>query len=221
MEVLDRMGMLERSESLIRNLSKGMRQRVGLAQALVHDPPVLILDEPTIGLDPRQVLEVRALVRELREDHTVMFSTHILSEAEQVCDRVLIIDRGRIIAEGPPDTLRDRLQKGGRVFVRLGSVEGDATILLRDLPGVAAVEVMEAGFAVTAKDEEDIRPAIAEAVVNAGWELLELRRLAVTLEDIFLEVTAQVEEVGEEVRESRTEMAGQVHETGEKEAEDE
>ncbi len=190
-EVLARVDMLDRSESLIRNLSKGLRQRVGLAQALIHDPPVLILDEPTIGLDPRQVLEVRQLVRELREEHTVLFSTHILSEAEQVCDRVLIIDRGKIIAEGPPETLRDRLQKGGRVYVRLGSVDGDPAALLAGLDGVNSAEAMGDGFVVTAIDAADVRPAIAQAVVNAGWALLELRPQAMTLEDIFLEVTAQ------------------------------
>ncbi|GAB4437895.1 MAG: ABC transporter ATP-binding protein [Anaerolineae bacterium] len=192
-EVMERVALLDRAESLIRNLSKGLRQRVGLAQALVHDPPVLILDEPTIGLDPRQVLEVRSLVRELREGHTVLFSTHILSEAEQVCDRVLIIDRGKIIAEGPPQTLRDRLQKGGRIFVRLGAVDGDAAALLASLPAVANVEAMGDGFVITAADSTDIRPAIASAVTGAGWSLLELRPQAMTLEDIFLEVTAQAE----------------------------
>ena len=199
LDVLERVNLLERAESLIRNLSKGLRQRVGLAQALVHDPPVLILDEPTIGLDPRQVLEVRALVRDLREDHTVMFSTHILSEAEQVCDRVLIIDHGKLIAEGPPQALRDQLQQGGRIFLRLGAVDGDPLALLRGLPVVRAVEALGEGFVVTAHDTADIRPVIAQAVINAGWELLELRPQAMTLEDIFLEVTArsEIEEVDE------------------------
>ena len=203
MDVLRRVDMVARSESLIRNLSKGMRQRVGLAQALVHDPPVLILDEPTIGLDPRQVLEVRDLVRELRENHTVLFSTHILSEAEQVCDRVLIIDRGAIIAEGPPESLRDQLQTTGRIYVRVDGVDSDPAALLGSVPGVEAVEAVETGFVITAAagadGAPDIRPALAEAVVRAGWSLLELRRQAMTLEDIFLEVTtrAEAEEAGE------------------------
>ncbi|MBN1287362.1 MAG: ABC transporter ATP-binding protein [Anaerolineae bacterium] len=196
-EALARVDMLDRAESLVRNLSKGLRQRVGLAQAIIHDPPVLILDEPTIGLDPRQVLAVRSLVRELGKDHTVMFSTHILSEAEQICDRVLIIHQGRAIAAGPPQTLRDELQKSGRVFVRIGGASTDAeelVALLERVPSVARVEAMDTGFAVTAWGGKDIRPAIARAVTEAGRPLLELRPLAMTLEDIFLEVT-QVDDV--------------------------
>ena len=117
--LIGRVGLDARADSLIRNLSRGMRQRVGLAQALVHDPPVLILDEPTVGLDPHQVVEVRALIETLGRDRTVMLSTHILSEAEQMCDRVLIIQQGRIVAEGQPDTLRDQLQRGARILLRL------------------------------------------------------------------------------------------------------
>src|SRR5581483_2198881 len=125
-DVLKTVGMYERRHSLIRNISKGMRQRVGLAQAIVHDPEVLILDEPTIGLDPLQTLEVRDLVRGLGKNHTILFSTHILSEAEQVCDRVIIIDRGHIVAMDAPQVLRERLQQGGRLFVRVGGVTPEA-----------------------------------------------------------------------------------------------
>src|SRR5258708_2405432 len=121
-DVLKIVGMYERRNSLIRNISKGMRQRVGLAQAIVHDPEVLILDEPTIGLDPLQTLEVRHLVRDLGKLHTIMFSTHILSEAEQVCDQVIIIDRGHIVAMDTPKALRDQLQRGGRLYIRLNDV---------------------------------------------------------------------------------------------------
>ncbi|PJF20651.1 MAG: MFS transporter, partial [Phototrophicales bacterium] len=116
---LDRVGLLYRAKSRIRSLSKGMRQRVGLAAALLHDPEVLILDEPTIGLDPFQVLELRDLIRELGEDHTVLFSTHILSEAEQVCNNVVIINQGHIVAQGNPVDLRVELERGGRIFVRV------------------------------------------------------------------------------------------------------
>src|SRR5205085_7749878 len=115
-DVLKAVGMYDRRQSLIRNISKGMRQRVGLAQAMVHDPEVLILDEPTIGLDPLQTLEVRDLARDLGKSHTIMFSTHILSEAEQVGDRVIIIDKGQIVAMDSPRILRVRLQQGGRLF---------------------------------------------------------------------------------------------------------
>ena len=118
--VLKRVQLLDRRDTLIRHLSKGMRQRLGLAQALVHNPPVIILDEPTIGIDPQQVIEVRQSVRELGQDHTVLFSTHILSEAEQVCDRVLIINKGKIVAQGKPADLRRQLQPGATLYVAIG-----------------------------------------------------------------------------------------------------
>ena len=118
-QVLDRVGLINRADSRIRTLSKGMKQRVGLASALLHNPPVLILDEPTIGLDPLQVLELRSLVAELGRDHTVLFSTHILSEAEQVCDKVVIINQGQILAQGSPSELRNEMERGGRVLVRV------------------------------------------------------------------------------------------------------
>jgi ABC-2 type transport system ATP-binding protein len=192
-DVLDVVGMSERRHSLIRNISKGMRQRVGLAQALVHDPEVLILDEPTIGLDPLQTLEVRDLVRNLGKGHTVMFSTHILSEAEQVCDRVIIIDRGQIAAMDTPQVLRDRLQQGGRLFVRIGGVQHAeaARKALAAVTGVAAVEPHGDGYAVTASGTVDVRARLASVIVGAGLQLLELRPLAMSLEDIFLELTTR------------------------------
>jgi ABC-2 type transport system ATP-binding protein len=192
-DVLEVVGMSERRHSLIRNISKGMRQRVGLAQALVHDPEVLILDEPTIGLDPLQTLEVRELVRNLGQGHTVMFSTHILSEAEQVCDRVIIIDRGQIVAMDTPQVLRDRLQQGGRLFVRIGGVQhADATRkALAAVTGVAAVEPYGDGYVVAASGTVDVRARLASVIVSAGLQLLELRPLAMSLEDIFLELTTQ------------------------------
>jgi len=189
--VLERVGLLSRADSRIRTLSKGMRQRVGLASALLHDPEVLILDEPTIGLDPIQVLELRDLVRELGRDHTLLFSTHILSEAEQVCDQVIIINQGSIIAQGTPGELRGTLAQGGRVLVRVGGVEPIIALSnIRDIPGVSAVEIANDGLVVSPRDPlMDVRPEIARAVIGAGWNLLELRPLAVNLEDIFLELT--------------------------------
>jgi ABC-2 type transport system ATP-binding protein len=135
-EVLERVQLTDRRQSLIRNLSKGLRQRVGLAQALVHDPEVVILDEPTIGIDPQQVIEVRQHVRELAEDHTVLFSTHILSEAEQVCDRVIIIHQGRIIAQGRPAALRKQLRLGDHIYVHIGGAKEAAARKL--LEGISA-----------------------------------------------------------------------------------
>ncbi|MCE7947179.1 MAG: ABC transporter ATP-binding protein [Chloroflexi bacterium CFX4] len=192
-DVLRAVGMESRRESLIRSISKGMRQRVGLAQALVHDPPVLILDEPTIGLDPRQTLEVRDLVRSLGKSHTVMFSTHILSEAEQVCDRVVIIDRGAIVAMDKPEALREQLQQGARLFVRVDKAESAeaAARVLRNVTGVADVTPVNDGFSVEARRGVDVRARLAGAITAAGLELLELRPLAMSLEDIFLELTMQ------------------------------
>ncbi len=188
---LERVGLEERADSLIRNLSKGMRQRLGLAQAIIHSPEVLILDEPTIGLDPHQVIEVRRLVRDLGRHHTVMFSTHILSEAEQVCDRVLIIEQGRIVAEGAPQTLRDDLGRGGRVYLRLATRQGNEKIVeaVRRTPGVEEVTPEGDGYLVRMAANRDARADIAAAVMSVGGRLVELRPWAMTLEDIFLELT--------------------------------
>ncbi|MDX2161679.1 MAG: ABC transporter ATP-binding protein [bacterium] len=194
-EVLERVGLISRAESRIRTLSKGMRQRVGLAQALLHNPPVLILDEPTIGLDPYQVLELRSLVRELGRDHTLLFSTHILSEAEQVCDNVVIINQGEIVAQGSPAGLRAELARGGRVLLR---VEGDAQAaipVIRELPGVAdaSLDAMFGGAVVVTPSSPDTDPraAMAAALIAHGIRLTELRPLAINLEEIFLELTRQ------------------------------
>jgi len=198
-EVLERVGLLDRAESRIRTLSKGMRQRVGLAQALIHDPEVLILDEPTIGLDPIQVLELRDVVRELGKEHTLLFSTHILSEAEQVCDNLVIINRGTIVAQGAPSELRTTLAQGGRVLVRVDADSEAAVSLISQLPGVDHAEVQMDGIAVSPKSADiDPRPTIARAVIEKGWNLIELRPLAVNLEEIFLELTRQQEQAAEE-----------------------
>jgi len=203
MEVLDRVGLATRANSRIRTLSKGMRQRVGLAQALLHNPEVLILDEPTIGLDPYQVLELRSLVRELGRDHTLLFSTHILGEAEQVCDQVIIINQGTIRAQGSPAALRAEMSRGGRILMR---VEGDsqaAATVVRGLSGVgdATVDVlMDGGIVITPSNADiDPRVEIANTVITRGIKLIELRPLAVNLEEIFLELTRQ--ETAQEITE--------------------
>lgn len=192
MDVLKRVALDKRAHSHIRALSKGMRQRVGLAQALIHDPEVLILDEPTIGLDPIQVLELRDLVRDLGHDHTVLFSTHILSEAEQVCDKVVIIHQGDIVAQGVPAELRSHLERGGRILIRVDAPAEAVIPALQKLPDVASVESSVEGIiAVPVSPNVDPRPAIARAVVENGWNLMELRPAAVNLEEIFLELTRQ------------------------------
>jgi ABC-2 type transport system ATP-binding protein len=189
MAALEQVGLAHRANSLVRNISKGMRQRLGLAQAIVHNPPVLILDEPTIGLDPQQVREVRHLIRDLAKNHTVLFSTHILSEAEQLCDDVIIIQQGKILAQGSPVELRERLQLSGRIYVR---TRGKITALqdtLKRLMEINEIIPYQDGVIVTPKNNREIRPAIAQAVANAKLDLLELRPLATSLEDIFIEIT--------------------------------
>ena len=195
-EVLTIVGMEERTNSLIRKLSKGMRQRVGLAQAIVHNPAVLILDEPTIGLDPHQVQDLRHLVRELGRTRTVMLSTHILAEAEQICDRVIIIDRGQIVAENTPDQLRERLFRGTRLYVRVRATghDHDLVSLLSRVSGVASVEPAGDGYIISATGDADIRADIAAAIVQTGHALLELRPWATTLEEVFLELTNRLDE---------------------------
>ena len=197
-DVLQAVGMFNRRDNLIRNASKGMRQRIGLAQAIVHDPSVLILDEPTIGLDPLQVTEVRELVRDLGKKHTIMFSTHILSEAEQLCDRVIILNSGQIVAMDTPARLRDRLQQGASQYVRVGGTLTDEAAAKRVLFSVAGVTSVEPyggedanSYVVRAHEAVDVRSRLATAIFEAGGELLELRPLAVSLEDIFIELTAQ------------------------------
>lgn len=201
MEVLERVGLKDRANSRIRTLSKGMRQRVGLAQALIHDPEVLILDEPTIGLDPFQVLELREVIRDLGKSHTLLFSTHILSEAEQVCDNIIIVNHGQITAEGSPSELRANLERGGRVLLRLNVPPQDALDLIQTLPEVASAHVSNTNDGIIAEPvnpNTDPRPSIARAVIAKGWDLIELRPLAVNLEEIFLEVTRRQDEVAEE-----------------------
>ncbi|WP_119072543.1 ABC transporter ATP-binding protein [Aggregatilinea lenta] len=195
-ETLDQVGLTDRAHSLIRSLSKGMRQRVGLAQALVHQPDVLILDEPTIGLDPHQIQDVRALIRDLGRTQTVLLSTHILSEAEQLCDRVIILDRGRVVAEDTPVGLQDRLQRQGRLFVRVGpkAPPTDVMRLLKGVQGVRKIEAQNDGYLITTAQNQDIRPALAAAIVGHGMALLEMRAWATTLEEIFLELTPRAEQ---------------------------
>ena len=191
--VLEQLGLEDRATSFIGALSKGLRQRVGLAQALLHEPEVLILDEPTIGLDPAQIIEVRELIAGLRTNRTVMLSTHILSEAQQVCDRVLIINRGRIVAEDTPANLQAQLAGAERVLVRAAAETAELTRALRKVPGLDAIEPTgeEGLLDLSGPPGKDLRPAVARAVVKAGLDLLELRAVGGSLESIFLQLTRE------------------------------
>jgi ABC-2 type transport system ATP-binding protein len=189
-ETLEGVNLNERADSYIGTFSKGMRQRVGLAQALIHRPEVLILDEPTIGLDPAQVVEMRNVIREIGKDRTVLLSTHILSEAQQICDRVLIINKGRIVTEDTPENLQSRLVGAQRVVLR---VRGDSDGLSARVAKVKGVRTVESRPDGSVEFEfgagEDSRPQVAKAVVQAGYELLEMRPVGLSLEEIFLELT--------------------------------
>ena len=198
-EAIDQCLLGDVSTRRIENLSKGFRQRTALAGALVHQPPVLILDEPTIGLDPVQIIKIRETIRQLGRDRAVLLSTHILPEVESVCDRVLIIDRGRIVAEGTPTELRSKLAGAptlraawkGSVAVREG---------LASLPGVSAVEVEEAAGETRARilclPGADLREEVFRLAVANGWVLRELAREALTLEDVFVRLTRHDEAAG-------------------------
>jgi len=182
----------DRARMNIGKLSKGYRQRVGLAQALVHDPDVLILDEPTIGLDPRQIIEVRELIKGLAGQHTILISTHILPEVEQVCSRVLIIHRGKLVAEDTPKNLGARLRGAERIGLQ---VTGDGAKLQKALaavPGVQSVQAVSDGrYEVAVTPGQDLRAQLAETVVRGGWGLLELAPVGMSLEEIFLQLTQE------------------------------
>ncbi|MCG2786288.1 MAG: ABC transporter ATP-binding protein [Anaerolineae bacterium] len=189
-ETLDMVGLLDRADGFIGNLSKGMRQRVGLAQALLHRPEVLILDEPTIGLDPAQIIEVRNLIREIGRERTVLLSTHILSEAQQICDRILIINKGKIVAEDTPENLQASLAGAQRVQIIL---RGQADKAVEEISGLAGVQNVilqgEDRLEFQYDIQNDIRPNVVRAVIKAKLDMLEMRTASLSLEDIFLQLT--------------------------------
>ena len=185
-------GLENRAESYIGSLSKGMRQRVGLAQALIHQPEVLILDEPTIGLDPAQVVEVRNVIKDIGKQRTVLLSTHILSEAQQICDRVLIINKGKIVAEDTPENLQARLTGSERVALLVRGETDELPKLLGKIKGVQHVEPKPDGSVeFQFAPGQDVRPEVARTVIQSGYDLLEMRPVGMSLEEIFLELTRE------------------------------
>jgi len=179
---------------LIGRLSKGYRQRVGLAQAILHNPEVLILDEPTAGLDPKQIIETRELIKGLGGDHTVILSTHILPEVSMTCGRVVIINQGRVVAEDTPDNLTHRLKGAGTLRLEVAGPTGPAFDAIRLVPGVLKIQPRAetrgvASFDVEAEAGKDIRAALARSVVQKGLDLLGLSQVGMSLEEIFLHLT--------------------------------
>jgi ABC-2 type transport system ATP-binding protein len=187
--------------TLIGKLSKGYKQRVGLAQALVHDPEIIILDEPTIGLDPKQIIEVRELIKSLGGKHTVILSSHILPEVSQVCQRVVIINEGLVVAEDTPENLTSQLKGAERLFLE---VEGPAQEVAQKIENVAGITQVtlegstregRSGFYVESELNRDVRKELSATIIRGGWGLLEMRPVGMSLEEIFLHLTTKEEEV--------------------------
>jgi ABC-2 type transport system ATP-binding protein len=181
-------------DKLIGRLSKGYRQRVGLAQAIIHNPEVLILDEPTAGLDPKQIIETRELIKSLGGEHTIVLSTHILPEVSMTCGRVVIISKGRVVAEDTPENLTHRLRGAGTLRVEVKGDVGPVFDVLRTVPGVLNVRPKSdapgaTAFEVEAESGKDVRADLARAIVQTGFDLLTLQPVGMSLEEIFLHLT--------------------------------
>jgi ABC-2 type transport system ATP-binding protein len=191
-EVMERCAVTDVRNKETGKLSKGYKQRVGLAQAIIHNPDVLILDEPTSGLDPHQIMETRELIRGLAGDHTIILSTHILPEVEQICERVVIIAKGKLVATDTVANLTTNLRGVETIQIQvLGADEASIRDRLDRIGGIQKVEAAAEGrFTIEAEKEKRVRPEIAKAIIGSGWDLNELHGVSMSLEDIFLELTS-------------------------------
>ena len=192
--IMDRTHVAEMANRQCAKLSKGYRQRVGLAQALIHNPDVLILDEPTAGLDPKQIIETRRLIKELAGNHTIILSTHILPEVSQTCQRVVIINKGRVVAVDTPDNLTSRLRGSETMYVQVDAAGADIAPSLGRVAGVTRVAETDrrnglVGYEVESESGRDVRRELAKTIVAGGWGLTELRPMRMSLEEIFLSLT--------------------------------
>jgi ABC-2 type transport system ATP-binding protein len=196
-DALKKANIIDKRTELIKRLSRGYRQRVGLAQALVHDPDVIILDEPTVGLDPKQIIEVRNLIKGLAGSHTIILSTHILPEVSMTCDRVVIINKGKIVAVDTPQNLTTQLKGAQKIRLEVQAPQQLLQDLLKQIPGTSRVDVGTARAdghltaTVEAAQGHDIRSQIAAKIVEKGWALYELHGISLSLEDIFLQLTTE------------------------------
>jgi len=195
-EVCEKVKITNVYNRIIKNLSKGYRQRVGLAQALLGNPPVLVLDEPTVGLDPKQIIDIRNLIKSLGEQHTVILSSHILPEVQAICDRVVVINRGRLVADDTPDNLSHAMSSDHKLIVRIDGPQEEVLKLLQKLPNMLQVTVLgerEKGvfdYALEADAGTDVRRELFKRLAERNWALLGSRSSELTLEDIFLQLTA-------------------------------
>lgn len=188
--VIEICGITSEAHRIIGHLSKGYRQRIGIAQALINDPPILILDEPTIGLDPTQIVEIRSLIKQLGKERTIILSSHILPEVSQICQRILIINKGQIVAIDTPSNLTAQLQSNLQVYLE---VEGPGSEIVENLGGMQGVLEIKptndpGAYLVETIRGQDLRPELARIVVERGWQLRELRLQDLSLEDIFMQV---------------------------------
>ncbi len=192
-DTMEKTGIAHHRHTVIGHLSKGYRQRVGLAQALVHEPEVLILDEPTVGLDPKQIIEIREVIKGLGGDHTVILSTHILPEVSMTCGQLAIINNGRIAGQGTPESLMAQLKEGEVLSAHIDGPSEQVLGMIGQLEGVLEVEASgeEGAYVVTSTPGADVRDDLTRKVVESGFSLRELRPLDMTLEDIFLSLTSE------------------------------
>ncbi len=203
-EALHKCWLEDVQDRLVSHLSKGYKQRVGIAQALIHDPPVLILDEPTIGLDPKQIIQVRNMIRSLKGDHTIILSTHILPEVSMTCDRIVIINKGQVVAMDTPEALSKRLKGTEKIYLQVMGAVDKICARLGTIKGVLNVSTHQDGIIVENDGQADIRPYLAEIIVKNKWKLLEMRSVGMSLEEIFLQLTTvektQITQKGQEAQ---------------------
>lgn len=199
-KIYDLVKIADHSDRLIKNLSKGYKQRVGLAQALIGNPSLLILDEPTVGLDPKQIIEIRSLIKSLREDHSIVLSSHILPEVSLICERVIIINEGIIVASDSPDNLSKRLLGSNKLSLRVIGNQKEIGKALSSVPGVVKIDYLPSqedgaeDVMIEAGTDQDIRKSVFDAVAKAKLSMLQMRPMDMSLEDIFLHVTTSEKE---------------------------